>query len=76
MPEPSQKFDAESVRAEWDAAADAYADGQGHGARLLPIRVFGPAQVALCGDVRGRRLLDVGCGTGYFAREMRFAARG
>ena len=70
MPEPSQKFDAESVRAEWDAAADAYADGQATGRDYYRFEFFGPAQVALCGDVRGRRLLDVGCGTGYFAREM------
>jgi ubiquinone/menaquinone biosynthesis C-methylase UbiE len=31
---------------------------------------FGPAQVALCGDVAGAQLLDVGCGSGYFARAM------
>jgi 2-polyprenyl-3-methyl-5-hydroxy-6-metoxy-1,4-benzoquinol methylase len=30
--------------------------------------------VDVCGDVAGPRLLDVGCGAGYFAREM--AARG
>jgi ubiquinone/menaquinone biosynthesis C-methylase UbiE len=70
MPKPPQKFDAESVRAEWDAAADAYADAQATGRDYYRFDFFGPAQVALCGDVRGRRLLDVGCGTGYFAREM------
>jgi 2-polyprenyl-3-methyl-5-hydroxy-6-metoxy-1,4-benzoquinol methylase len=31
---------------------------------------FGAAQVAACGDVNGLRLLDVGCGSGHFAREM------
>ena len=31
---------------------------------------FGPEHVELCGDVEGLEVLDLGCGTGYFAREM------
>jgi len=67
-------FDAESVRAAWDLAADSYADGQAAGLDFYRYEFFGPAHVGLCGEVRGLRLLDVGCGTGYFTREM--AARG
>ena len=33
-----------------------------------------PAIFAMCGDVRGKRLADLGCGEGYCSRE--FAARG
>ena len=74
MPEPAEQFDAASVRAEWDAAADAYAEAQATGRDYYRLEFFGPAHVDLCGAVRGLTLLDVGCGTGYFAREM--ASRG
>src|SRR5437667_10148856 len=74
MPERAEKFDAGSVRDDWDIAADAYAEGQATGRDYYRLEFFGPAQVALCGEVHGVRLLDVGCGTGYFAREM--ACRG
>ena len=67
-------FNAESVRDAWDLAADSYADGQASGLDFYRYEFFGPAHAALCGDLRGLRLLDVGCGTGYFTREM--AARG
>jgi SAM-dependent methyltransferase len=70
VPERAERFDAESVRASWDRAADAYAGGQDSGRDYYRYEFFGPAQVALCGDVAGARLLDVGCGSGYFAREM------
>src|SRR5215510_6156349 len=70
MPKQAEKFDAESVRASWDEAADPYAEGQASGRDYYRYEFFGPAQVALCGDVREMRLLDVGCGNGYFAREM------
>ena len=62
------------IREQWDRAADGYAAGQDGGLDFYRHEFFGPAQVTLCGDVGGLRLLDVGCGTGYFAREM--AARG
>ncbi len=29
---------------------------------------FGPLHLEACGDVRGLRVLDVGCGSGYFSR--------
>jgi len=63
-------LDIDTTRSEWDAAADAYADAQATGLDFYRLALFGPAQVALCGDVHGLRLLDVGCGTGYFTREM------
>lgn len=70
MPARSESFNAESVRNEWDAAAAAYVDAQSTGRDFYRLEVFGPAQVDLCGPVRGLRLLDVGCGAGYFSRAM------
>jgi ubiquinone/menaquinone biosynthesis C-methylase UbiE len=70
VPERPERFDAASVREAWDRAADAYAQGQSSGRDHYRYEFFGPAQVDACGDVRGMRLLDVGCGSGYFAREM------
>ncbi len=70
MPEPGRNFDAESARASWDAAADPYGSGQAAGRDYYRYEFFGPAHIELCGDVSGLRLLDLGCGNGYFAREM------
>src|SRR5262245_20645660 len=70
MSKPIARFDAESVRASWDHAADAYAQGQASGSDYYRYEFFGPAQVALCGEVRGMSVLDVGCGNGYFARAL------
>jgi len=58
------------VRQAWDEVADIYTAGQAAGRDYYRYAFFGPAQVQLCGEVRGLRLLDVGCGNGYFAREM------
>lgn len=70
MPSRAEQFTAESVRQAWDAAAAAYADAQSTGLDFYRLEVFGPAQIELCGRVDGLRLLDVGCGTGYFSRAM------
>jgi len=70
MPEHPTSFDARSARESWDRAAEAYAEGQASGRDYYRYEFLGPAQVAACGDVAGLRLLDVGCGSGYFAREM------
>lgn len=70
MSDQSRRFDVESVRESWDAAADAYADGQATGRDHYRYAFFGPYQVELCGDVTGLDVLDIGCGAGYFAREL------
>jgi SAM-dependent methyltransferase len=70
MPKPAVRFDAGSVRDSWDYAADAYAQGQASGSDYYRFEFFGPAQLALCGEVRGMGVLDVGCGNGYFARAL------
>ena len=64
------RFDADAVRQQWNNAADAYAEAQATGRDYYRLEFFGPAQVDLCGDVQGLRLLDVGCGAGYFSRQM------
>src|SRR5688572_14122055 len=67
---PEVRFDAGAVREAWDRAASAYAQGQASGRDYYRYEFLGPAQAAVCGEVRGLRLLDAGCGSGYFAREM------
>ena len=68
------RFDLNSVRCEWDIASDAYADVQMKGLDFYRLNFFGPAMVDACGDVTGLEVLDLGCGIGYFSREM--ASRG
>jgi len=52
----------------WDAAADdwvAHADANDYRLQYLM-----PRMLALLGDVRGRTILDLGCGEGGYAREL------
>jgi ubiquinone/menaquinone biosynthesis C-methylase UbiE len=52
----------------WDRIADdwiAYADSNDYRNHFLL-----PRMLALVGDVRGRRILDLGCGEGGYAREL------
>jgi SAM-dependent methyltransferase len=64
------RFDAQAVRDAWDHAAAAYAEGQATGRDRYRYAFFGPEHIALCGDVTGQRVLDVGCGAGYLGREL------
>ena len=70
MPKRLKRFDAESVRVAWDVAADAYVQGQETGKDYYRYAFFGPEHVSMCGPLSGSRVLDLGCGSGYFAREM------
>jgi ubiquinone/menaquinone biosynthesis C-methylase UbiE len=74
MAKPLSTFNADSVRDAWDQFADEYTKRQSTGHDYYRYEFFGPAQVELCGDVRGLRLLDVGCGNGYWLRRWRQAA--
>ncbi len=68
--EPAIRFDLASVQREWDIASDAYADAQISGVDYYRLNFFGPAMVEACGNVRGLEVLDLGCGIGYFSRQM------
>ena len=68
--EPAERFDAESVREEWDEASDSYSGRQERGEDFYRYEFFGPEMVKACGDVDGLSVLDLGCGSGYFSREM------
>jgi ubiquinone/menaquinone biosynthesis C-methylase UbiE len=70
MPKDISSFDVVAARTAWDDAADAYERGQASGRDYYRHEFFGPVQVTMCGEVAGLHLLDVGCGSGYFAREM------
>ncbi|HUL49024.1 MAG TPA: methyltransferase domain-containing protein [Gemmatimonadales bacterium] len=70
MLKPLVRFDAGSVRNSWDQVADAYTRAQTSGRDHYRYEFFGPAQLDLCGEVRGLSILDVGCGNGYFARAL------
>ncbi len=67
---PASEFSLNSIQRDWDIASDAYADAQENGIDFYRLNFFGPAMIVACGDVDGLSVLDLGCGTGYFSREM------
>ncbi len=48
--------------------ANAYDAVAGTGADYYRTEVMGPGLIYACGDVRGLKVLDLGCGQGYFSR--------
>jgi SAM-dependent methyltransferase len=58
----------------WDRVADRYREFSARRGPEFVVRVVYPEVMKSLGSIRGRRVLDVGCGTGAFAR--RLAARG
>ncbi len=60
----------EQVRRAWNESAEAWEDFVEGGLDFYRLKVHGPALLAACGRVKGLRVLDVGCGQGYFSRQL------
>lgn len=58
------------VRASWDALAGDYDERHGDEGNDWHRLVIEPATLALLGEVRDKRVLDLGCGTGVLARRL------
>ena len=61
-------FSVEDVARYWDANAAAWAEQVRRGADVAREWLNNPAFLAFIGDLRGRRVLDMGCGEGYNTR--------
>lgn len=60
---------AENALGGWNASARAYIDFQDAGDPNRTI-LLDPVMLRLCGDVAGKRVLDLGCGEGRFSRML------
>jgi 2-polyprenyl-3-methyl-5-hydroxy-6-metoxy-1,4-benzoquinol methylase len=60
----------ERVRQAWDGAAASWEDFVESGKDWYRHGLHGPALLRACGDVKGRSVLDLGCGQGYFSRVL------
>ena len=63
------EFTSESTAA-WDEGAEAWDEFVESGADFYRTEVHGPGLRLACGDVTGLRILDVGCGQGWFTRQL------
>ncbi len=61
---------AAQARIAWDRSIEAYDDFQESGKDHSRDRVHGPALLKAIGPIRGRRVLDLGCGQGRFTRSL------
>ncbi len=66
----SEWFDDEAARGAWDEGADAWQQFVRSGADYYRTHVHGPALLEACRVKLGASVLDVGCGEGYFSREL------
>ncbi|MFQ6090824.1 MAG: hypothetical protein ACE5LD_05235 [Candidatus Bipolaricaulia bacterium] len=58
----------EEISARWDAAAGVWAETVRSGGDINREAVNNPAMFKMLGTVKGKRILDLGCGEGYNAR--------
>jgi 2-polyprenyl-3-methyl-5-hydroxy-6-metoxy-1,4-benzoquinol methylase len=65
-----QRIDESLSHERWEATAKLWDRITADGGDYHRCEFFGPAFLAECGDVRGLRTLDVGCGSGWFSREL------
>jgi 2-polyprenyl-3-methyl-5-hydroxy-6-metoxy-1,4-benzoquinol methylase len=62
--------DDELARRSWDEAADAWDDFVETGLDYYRTELHGPALLAACEPLAGRDVLDLGCGQGWFTRQL------
>jgi 2-polyprenyl-3-methyl-5-hydroxy-6-metoxy-1,4-benzoquinol methylase len=67
-------FTDEDAASAWTAGADAFDTFVESGADYYRLEVHGPALLAACEPLRDVAVLDLGCGQGYFSRQL--ASRG
>ena len=63
-------FTDPDAAAAWNAGARAYDTFIESGADYYRVQVHGPALLAASEPLRGLQVLDLGCGQGYFSREL------
>jgi SAM-dependent methyltransferase len=66
----SRPLDDAASRDAWNRGAEAWQQFVRSGADYYRTLVHGPALLAACGVRPGEAALDLGCGEGYFAREL------
>ena len=64
------EFTSESTAAAWDEGAEAWDEFVESDADFYRTEVHGPGLRHACGDVTDLRILDVGCGQGWFSRQL------
>jgi 2-polyprenyl-3-methyl-5-hydroxy-6-metoxy-1,4-benzoquinol methylase len=65
-----ETFSDNDVRTAWNKGAQAWEEFVESGADYYRHAVHGPALLAACEPVRGLEVLDLGCGQGFFSREL------
>lgn len=63
-------FSSEEARRAWNTGAAAWEEFVQSGADYYRTEVHGPGLLEACGEVRGLRVLDLGCGQGWFSRQL------
>ncbi len=64
------EFTDSGALAAWSEGAEAWDVFVESGADYYRHEVHGPALLAACGLMRRQRVLDLGCGQGYFSRQL------
>lgn len=63
------------TKTQWEGAVDIYNDGMGTDGDKLNSQVIYPALTKLLGSLEGKKILDSGCGSGYFTAKIAAHAR-